>query len=236
MDTTKIAKMYLRNLQRSHRPAPEFRVVSAYDFRYVNQDFYRRIEGEFVELGFSKLGDIEDVNLAKYGRPAPRTFIRVMVDGDRTTGAGFFHFAPTWPWRIALLLFGFPSKCIELQSHSTDDCRLTTSNATKKAALPRPSTFVVDYAPRNLMPTQLYERHRQALVNSGRQFNRVYTIEDAIKEEIEQQARRREYLVSIGWVTPEYIAAQGCPESMVSSVYAESQRLLGEGFDAALDS
>jgi hypothetical protein len=35
--------------------------------------------------------------------------------------------------------------------------------------------------------------------------------------------------------TPEYIAAQGCPESMISSVYAESQRLLSEGFDATFE-
>jgi hypothetical protein len=236
MDATKIAKMYLRNLQMTHRPVHEFRVVSASDFRHVNKDFYRRTESEFVELGFSKLGDIEDVNLAKYGKPAPRAFIRVMVDRDRTTGAGFFHFAPIWPWRIALWVFGFPSKCVELQSHSTDGGRLTTSNATKRAELPRPNTFVMDYAPRDLTPMQLYERHCQALANSGRQYNRVYTIEDAIREEIEQQARRREHLVSIGWVTPEYIAAQGCPESMIPSVYAESQRLLGEGFDASLDS
>lgn len=94
----------------------------------------------------------------------------------------------------------------------------------------------MDYAPRNLMPMQLYERHRRSLASSGRQYDRVDTIEGAIKEAVEQQVRRREYLVSIGWVTHEYIAAQGCPESMVPSVFAETQRLLSEGFDAGSES
>jgi len=236
MDAAKIAGMVLRNLQKLHRPVHEYRVVDGSRFSHVNQSFYRGVEDQLARLGFSILGDIEDVTVAKYGRPAPRTFIRVMTDVNRRTMAGFFHIAPIWLWRMAIWAFGFPTKIIEFKSRSKDGSWATTTNVTQTVQQPRPENMLIDFAPRSLSAEQLYVRHRQTLAGSNRSYQQITTIEDVIQLEIEQHAKKREFLVSIGWVTPEYLAAQGIPASHVDAVYAESQRLLNAGFDALKDS
>jgi hypothetical protein len=236
MDATQTAKMILRNMQSAHRANQEYRVVDGNQFPHVSQRFYRRVEDELSRLGFTNLGDIANLTLEKYGKPALRTFIRVMVDRDRTAMAGFFHVAPRWYWRIAMWFVGIPAKCVEFESHSHDGHWITTTSATKKSEQPRPESIEIDYAPRRLAVAELYDRHRETLAASGRSYARIQTLEDAIRHQLDQHAKKREHLVSIGWVTPAYLAAQGVPSSQVSAVYAASQRLLAKGFDASLDS
>jgi hypothetical protein len=235
MDATQTAKMILRNMQSAHRANQEYRVVDGHQFPHVSQRFYRRVEVELSRLGFTNLGDIANLTLEKHGKPALRTFIRVMVDRDRTTMAGFFHVAPRWYWRVAMWLFRIHSKCVEFQSRSCDGHWLVTTNSSQKSKQPYPENYTADYAPRSLSDSQLYDRHRETLAVSGRSYERIQTIADAIKFELDQHALMRNHLVRIGWVTPEYLRAQGVPAAKVSAVYEASQRLLAAGYDGALD-
>jgi hypothetical protein len=236
MDATATAKMILRNLHSAHRAEQEYAIVDGRNNPYVSQRFYQQVEDNLSRLGFTRLGDISNLTLEKYGKPELRTFIRVMVDRDRTTMAGFFHVAPRWYWRLAMWLLRFPAKCVEFESHSQDDCWYTTTNVTKKTEQPHPQNVAIDYAPRRLTIAELYDRHRETLAASRRSFDRFHTLEDAIRHEQAQHATKRQHLVGIGWVTPEYLARQGVPRSQVSAVYEASQRLLAAGYDGTLDS
>jgi hypothetical protein len=236
MDATETAKMILRNLHSAHRAVQEYAIVNGDNNPFVSQRFYRNVEDELARLGFTKLGDISNLTLEKYGQPELRTFIRVMIDRDRTTMAGFFHVAPLWYWRLAMWLLRFPSKCVEFESHSLDGHWFTTTNVTKKAEQPRPTNVSINFAPRRLSVAQLYDRHRETLVTSRLSFARIQTLQDAIKHQLDQHAKKREHLVSIGWVTRDYLAAQGVPAAKVSAVYEASQRLLAAGYDGTLDS
>jgi hypothetical protein len=236
MDATQTAKMVLRNLHSAHRAVQEYAIVNGDNNPYVSQRFYRNAEDELSRLGFTKLGDISNLTLEKYGHPELRTFIRVMVDRDRTTMAGFFHVAPRWYWRVAMFLFRLPAKCIEFESHSQDGHWYTTTNVTKKTEQPHPESVNIDYAPRRLTVAELYDRHRETLAASRRSFDRFHTLEDVIRHEQAQHATKRQHLVNIGWVTPEYLKAQGVPASQVQAVYAASQHLLASGYDGTRDS
>jgi hypothetical protein len=236
MDATQTAKMILRNLHSAHRAEQEYAVVDGSLNPYVSQRFYQSVEDDLSRLGFTKLGDISNLTLEKYGKPALRTFIRVMVDRDRTTMAGFFHIAPRWYWRIAMFLLRIPGKCVELESHALDDGWFTTTNVARKTEQPHPANVVIDYAPRRLTVAELYDRHRETLAASRRSFERIQTIQDAIRHQLDQHAKKREHLVSIGWVTREYLATQGVPKSHVAAVYDASLRLLAAGYDGTLDS
>lgn len=226
---TQLAEGVLRSIQQGHPPVHRFREVDGSSFPHVSRRFYRTTAAELERLGFVFLGDIEDVTSRETGKPDPRTFLRVMVDAERTTIATFCHIAPPLLWRLAMVLVRIPSTMVEFESVTVDGRFQTTSN-TPNTRTPRPDTVRLDCAPRSLSVADLHSRHLDNLKQLNAPLRRIETVADTIAFQVEQHARVRAHLEAIGWVTREYLLTQGVRKSHVDEVYEEAQRLIAEGF------
>ena len=227
---TQLAEGVLRSIQQGHPPVHRFREADGSCFPHVSRRFYRTTAAALESLGFEFLGDIEDVTSRETGKPDPRTFLRIMVDTERTTIATFCHIAPPLLWRLAMVLVRIPSTIVEFESVAVDGTFQTTSNS-PNTRTPRPDTVRLDCAPRSLSHADLHARHRENLKGLNAPFRRIETIADVIAFQVEQHARVRAHLEAVGWVTREYLLTQGVRKSHVDEVYAEAQRLVAEGFD-----
>jgi hypothetical protein len=221
------AKIILESLQQFHHPEHEYRVVDADQYSRLSRRFYRRTQANFEALGFRVVGDIEDVTI-KAASPDLRTFIRTMVDRSETTVAGFYHVKPHCLWRIGMLLLCFPSKFMELESHSADGRSHCTTTMLWNTLVPHPDAISHDCAPRCLSAADLYERHLLTVSTQlkGDVLMRIRDNEDVINLAKSQQRRLYAHLEEIGWATPDYLLEQGVPREMLDEVYDEMQRIL----------
>ena len=227
-EATEVAQMVLGNMQRAFQPKHLYQVVDGRDFRHVSRRFYRRTQARLEDLGFSFVGDVEDVTM-KVQTPDPRTFIRTMVSRDRTDVAAFYHVRPVLLWRLGMLLLRIPAKIVEFESYTTSGRAYCTSTAPRFVHAPHPDSIRRDSASRKLSVADLYDRHMRNLAEragSG-ELIPVSTVEDVIDFQNLMETQLHEHLQRIGWVTKEYLLAQGVRKGIVDEVYDEAQRLLG---------
>ena len=165
-----------------HQPVHEYRVVDGRAFRRVSQRFYRRTQAQFEALGFTLLGDIEDVTVNN-SRLKPRTFLRTMVDPFGTSVVAFYHIKPVLWMRIVMFLFGLPSKAVEIESYTSDGGLYCASTARESFHFPRPPYMHWEWVPRKLGLNELYQRHVGQLSTHGAtgRLVRIRSAEDAIE-------------------------------------------------------
>jgi hypothetical protein len=220
------AEAILRNLLEYQRPEQEYHIVDGDDNRHVCQRFYRNREAEFKMLGFTFLGDMEIESL-KNTPLNPRTFLRIMVDRQRTTAAAFYHITPRFLFRIFMFLFRFPSKVIELESYTDLGGTICTTNMPAKVEVPHPKVITKNHVSRRLSVADMYDRHLNSLskLPEGNVLHRIQGIQDVIFFQNVQHRITHDHLRQIGWVTKEFLRNQGISERMVDEVYDEIQRL-----------
>ncbi|QDT74299.1 hypothetical protein [Lacipirellula limnantheis] len=234
MTNAQLAEKILSNLQRGFPKKHEFRQVDGSRFPYVNQRFYESASRELADLGFRPLGDIEDVTAKLNGKPDLRTFIRVMTDAENTTVSACFNLAPTFLWRIALLMLRIPRNIVEFESYSGDEFTHSTTITPASATVARPSTMTRVSLPKKTPIREIYERHRLYVKTSFPQpLKTIRTMSDAIELQVAQHAQLRNHLERSGWVTKDYLRRQGVAAAILDDVYDETQKLWKSGFEAA---
>ncbi|MFH1923444.1 MAG: hypothetical protein ABIP48_26590 [Planctomycetota bacterium] len=219
-----LARIILESLQENQRREHEYRVVDGRAFRHLSGRFYRRTQRELEALGFTLIGDLEDVTLNATS-VSPRTFIRTMVDRSGTTVAAFYHVKPRILGRIYMLLAGIPSKCVEFESHTPSGRTYCTTATPNSTWLPVPDAIKREPASTSFGAADLYDRHLQSLAThrESEPLMRIRNVEDLIRVQNLQNRQVYDHLEEIGWATTDYLRNQGVPAAMVDEVYREIQ-------------
>jgi hypothetical protein len=232
-DSMRIAKAFLRSIQRIVPTKYEYREVDGSKYVHVSQRYYAKTAETLRTMGFRLLGDIEDSSILKTAPFDPRTFMRVMVDAPGTTVAQFYQIAPVLKWRVAMFFLRFPTKYLDLFSLGENGTTYGTSNKPEKAVFPKPEWATRQLVPRRTTAEEMYGRHRQMLTGLAAPLRPFRTLADVMRAQSEVRARQRAYLEQIGWVTKDYLRLNRVPELHVDAVYDDLQQLLRDGFIAA---
>jgi len=105
--------------------------ADARQFKQVDLSFYDCSQREFEQQGYVFLEDVEVVP-SKPNRNFARTFLRVLVNAERTSIATIFHLKPKW---ILKVLGGKETRVCGLDTQLTDNSFVCTDNAESCNAL-----------------------------------------------------------------------------------------------------
>lgn len=139
----------------------EYRVVSPADFPQLDMAYYERTQGKLEALGFTFLGDVENVTL----RPWSRAMIRHMASSDGLTMAEFYHARfRTW-LRVLQMLTpgGWDLRLLEFTSEFSDGTFVNTRNTLGADNITPPQGVYVSRHRRSLGPKKLLGHHQQAV-------------------------------------------------------------------------
>jgi hypothetical protein len=199
----------------------DYRVVRGDQFGHLSQTFYERTCTDLQSLGFSLLGDLEDVT-ANRQSPSPRTFIRIMVDRPRTVVAAFYHIKPPIHWRLMMRLFGIPSQVVELESYTQTGCFYSTSTIPRRIGASLPATIQRQFVARGTPVPALYDQHRRALDRSPGPIllSRLGAMQDVIDHQNRMNRELYRYWRKLQGLSRRQLLAWGVPTAMVDEVAA----------------
>ncbi|UBF25567.1 hypothetical protein K9N68_28980 [Kovacikia minuta CCNUW1] len=199
------AEKLLQTMQSLYGQQHTFQQVDCKTFRHLDQGFYRQSQKLLEKLGFRQIADIEDVTISQTN-PAHRTFIRVLLSGDRTTVGACYQFPLSWLVRLFQWIGLAPKggKVIDLESELSNGNFLITTNTLKMDTTADIPGIHRQQFPHNTSAEQLLNCHREKL----REFNKqkIQPLKMNNYQEIEAaqhrlQAIKNNYRASVGFVT-----------------------------------
>jgi hypothetical protein len=202
------AEKLLQTMQSLYGQQHTFQQVDGKTFRNLDQAFYRQTQKLLEKLGFRLSADIEDVTVSQTN-PAHRTFIRILLSGDRTTVGACYQFPLSWLVRLFQWLGLAPKGgTIDFESELSNGSFLVTSNTLEKDTTADIPKVHRQQFPHNTSAAQLFTHHRGKLRELGKQgiqplkMNNYQDIEAA---QHRLQAIKNNYRASVGFVTDEDI-------------------------------
>jgi hypothetical protein len=199
------AERLLQTMQSLYEQQHVFQQVDCKTFRKLDQAFYRQSQKTLEKLGFRQIADIEDVTVSRTN-PAHRTFIRVLLSGDRTTVGGCYQFPLSWLVRLFQRLGLAPKggKAIDFESELSNGTFLVTTNTLEMDTTVDIPGVQRQQFPHNTSAENLLARHREKLRELGKQ--RIQPLKMNSYQDIEAaqhrlQAIKNNYRASVGFVT-----------------------------------
>lgn len=211
----------------------EFSIVDPSRYNHLSIQFFDKCKEILIAAGFLHLADIEDVSLRQQ-KPDPRTFIRVMLDQEKTTSVGIFQIKPNLMWSIAMFFLGFKlRKIYEFETEFSDGSFVTTTILPKSNLLPPCSKTPTFHHPPNTQILELYDKHKQNCLRHIQELSNrkplIYrTIDDVEKSQNRQIKIKYEYYLSIGYLTLEWIERTTFDKKIAKKIYDEIQRIANE--------
>lgn len=200
-------------------------------FRHLDLNFYKKTENAIVDLGFNKLGDIEDVDL-KESKPDPRTFLRILSNSDATITAAIYHVKPKFPWPIFCWIAKLtPLKIFEFETEFENGIILTTTIETQLSSADSPKEIIQQHCDKNFTVEELYRTHKNKIQNIISEFKtkcvKNKTLDDICLSQNRAIWLRRKHMEEIGWVSKEYlIKLHKKDNKFINDLYDEIQRLV----------
>ncbi|HXR03132.1 MAG TPA: DUF3592 domain-containing protein [Verrucomicrobiae bacterium] len=189
----------------------EYVSVDARNFKHLDLAFYNNGQRRLEAAGYRFLDDQENVTLRR--RSGIRTFIRILLSGDRTTMADFYHFIPKFMLRI---LGAKPAKVLDLETWFSDGCFVCTSNAEMAGKLESPPTIDAQRLPAETTWDMLLETHQRRLgkylmCHPGVSAVKLTGLADVRRAQDEQQRIKAEFRQRIGLSRTELQRFAGAP-------------------------
>ena len=208
-----------------------FSSVDPSKFQHLCLRFYEKCEYRLLGLGFSVIGNVEDISMRKQ-RPDPKTFIRIMVDNDCTTTAAIYHIKPNAFWSALLYLSGFfHRKIYEFESEFTDGSFITTTILSEsKSQIPNANIFSFHY-PHKTPIIDLYKLHKRHFQQHIKQVPSREPIQQKTIEDIQlslnrQIALKNEHFLNNGSLTLEQLQKRTNNKLFAEKVYEEIKNIL----------
>ncbi|MBW4473102.1 MAG: hypothetical protein KME45_22395 [Stenomitos rutilans HA7619-LM2] len=199
------AEKLLQTMQSLYGQPHIFQQVDCKTFHNLNQAFYRQSQKALEKLGFRQIADIEDVTVSRTN-PAHRTFIRVLLSGDRTTVGACYQFPLSWLVRL-FQWFGLApkgGKAIDFETELSNSSFLITSNTLEMDTTADIPNVQRQQLPHNTPIEPLLRRHREKLRVLGKQGIqplKMNSYQDIEAAQHRLQAIKNNYRASVGFVT-----------------------------------
>jgi hypothetical protein len=144
----------------------DWQVASAADFSGLNLEFYAQTQAALGQLGFSLLGDLENLTVQQVIK-APRTFLRIMVGPDQAAVAAFYDLLRPVVRREAgrAVQTIQSTRMLELETYLSNDTSVSTGplcDAIMQEDTPGNLRFFV---PPGTAPERLLARHQAHVTN-----------------------------------------------------------------------
>lgn len=192
----------------------EYAAVDANDFKHLDLAFYDNGWRYLEQLGYTYLGDQE--NLTARSSLAARTFLRIMTSQDGTIMAAMYHFKPKMVLRAMSIK---ESKILDLETWFNNGCFVTTSNAENAGKLTSPPSIDAQFLPSETPMETIVQFHNQRVQsylasNAGVQAYGIRTLEDVMNAQAEMQRIKAEFRQGTGLSKEELerIAGESSPE------------------------
>jgi len=176
----------------------EYISVEAAKFKHLDLAFYDHGRRHLEALGYRLLDDQENVTLRR--RSGISTFIRILVSGDQTTMADFYHFVPKFKSR---LLGAKSAKVLDLETWFSDGCFVCTSNAEMAGKLESPPAIDALRMPAGTPWDTLLQAHQNRIAqylaaHPGVEAVKLAGLADVRRAQDEQQRIKAEFRKRIG--------------------------------------
>jgi hypothetical protein len=221
----------LNQVQQMWGKEHSFSLADEKSFRHLDLGFYRKIENQLQQLGFTTLGDIEDISI-KETKPDPRTFIRILINFGETISAAVYHAKPKFPWPLLCWFFKItPLKIFEFETEFENGTILTTTIASAKTRTDGPKEFIKQYCGRKSIPPEVLQKHSykmgEIIAEQRTRPKRTPTLDDICASQNRAINLKRKHMEENGWVSKEYLIRQhGKDDKFINDVYEEVQRLV----------
>ncbi len=180
------------------------------DYAFRGFDFYDTRQAALEALGCTMLGDFA-LDHAKWTRPGFRTFIRVLVTGDRQTVCNIVDATPhpiglsaleKWYYYLGRVRRS-NFRGMSLRTELEDGRFLITATDTAFTLEEVPPEIQRETLARDTTASALLERHRERVMNALAQFRTtpvpVATVDDLARSWTRHQRRMRAYREQIGF-------------------------------------
>ena len=176
----------------------EYISVDAARFKLLDLAFYDNGRRHLETLGYRFLDDQENITLRR--RSGISTFIRILVSGDQTTMADFYHFVPQFTSR---LLGAKSAKVLDLETWLSDGCFVCTSNAEMAGKLESPPAIDALRMPAGTTWDTLIQAHQNRVAkylaaHPGVEAIKLKSMADVRRAQDEQQRIKAEFRQRIG--------------------------------------
>jgi len=227
------ARKIKENLEATYAPSHEYANVTPDQFPWVDLAFYERAASELGELGFQRLGDLENLTMSR-ANPSMRTFIRIMVSADGTVGAGIYDIKIRGWMKCLQWIDVVPKKLstVDLETEFVDGRFLVTHNSPQAALMKSPPQFDVEVHPAAISADALLEAH---LIRLRRRLAAepevkpcvIRTLDDALASQKGQEGIKHAHRKSVGWVTKEEMQRLAMPgaKGVARDVHDEIRKL-----------
>ncbi|WP_455205861.1 SMI1/KNR4 family protein [Kaarinaea lacus] len=191
---------------------------------HLHTKFYNDTTARFLKLGFHYIGDFVEHSYTKNKATSLKLF-HVMSFFDDGVVASFYQNKTKIPWP-----FQSQGKVIEFETEFSDGHIIRSSNAAEKTTLPVPSSISQFGHPANIPLEGLLHKHRSKIrryqsKNPQSNIVKVRNISEFLALEDRRQQMLHDYLLSIGWVTKEYLAEKLNNKKIASQVYERIQQM-----------
>jgi hypothetical protein len=205
-EKTSAAKEILDQQRTLYSGHHDYRGADPAEFPHIDVQYYNRMQRRLERLGFTTLGDLEDVTATRV-HPNMRTFIRVLRDGEGTTMAGVYDVKVRGWMRMLQLVGVIPAdlRTVDLESEVTNGSFVVTANT-----LGSDTTGDIPGIRRTRLPQKTpvekaYALHRAALdevigEKPGARLVQVLTMSDSIKSQDRLQKLKNRHKRSIGYI------------------------------------
>lgn len=173
--------------------------VKASDFKHLDLDLYDKCRSHLEAAGYRFLEDIENVTLRK--RTGTRTMQRVLLSGDGTIMAVFYHFRPSLGFRM---IGAKAVKTLELETQFSDGTFVCTSNAEMAGKLDSPPSITALRLSAVTSWDMILEAHQNQLKKhlSGQQPERtpikMTSLADVLRAQDDQQLIKSQFRKQTG--------------------------------------
>ncbi len=221
----------LKKIQQTWGKEHSFLRTHENNFKHLDLVFYRKIQKQMETLGFTLLGNIEDLSI-KESKPDPRTFIRILINADATISAAIYHAKPKFPWPILCWFFKLtPLKVFEFETEFENGITLTTSIAAALTQIDAPQEIVKQFCDKKSTVKELFNKHtakmKRIQSENNTQAIKLHTLNDICLAQNRTIHRVRKHMEQNGWVSKEYLIRQhGKDDTFINDVYEEVQRLV----------
>jgi hypothetical protein len=225
------ARSIQETLKKTYAARQERGLVNAADFPDLDLDFYEQGRRDLEQMGFTYLGDIENVT-AKEAHPECKTFMRTMLGRGGTVAACLYH--PKFRIWMRLLLWVVRmrvGRVVDLETEFSDGCFLCTSNAELAAKMSDPPQIRTHYVKAGTPIHVILEAHDRGVREYLEKEPELeplafHSLEEVLESSRREDAIRAAFRESVGWVTKEDLErCGGKDKSVAHEVYEEVQRM-----------
>ncbi len=193
---------YMKNIYANPH---EFYEADISKYEKIDTNFYKIKTEEFINSGFNKIIDIEDVTITQ-NNPNMRTCIRYFSNKQGTINASCFHLNFGKIAKIFSIFTKNPANLysIELETEFIDGSFIITNNLLESSKLiDYPESIVIHKYTKSTPLSTLIDSHTARIEATGKPIREVHGVEDIISVSDRMLMIKNRYMKSKGYANRE---------------------------------